>query len=255
MSRHVHQGFQTRSWWCQVRRRRHRRWHSCPSHRRSRHTAARSRRRRTNNCWLRPSCRPRRRSVTARRWRPATTHIRQVTRIDGNSCIWHRLLPWLFPVIWGRRYSWLASSPSQPCLLCCPLSAPPLSYLSYMHLSISGLDTLIFFSLVCPHLTFFSLCAPLSFSSHGRTTCRFSVIFLEHGKAVCLWQIWMHHSCPSNVFILDLIPPYHSCIWQLQLCGHTECSVYSTASRCGCSCWCMSLGWRMGTALLGESNS
>ena len=35
------------------------------------------------------------------------------------------------PVIRGRRYSWLASSSMLPCLLCCPLSAPPLSYLSY----------------------------------------------------------------------------------------------------------------------------
>ena len=39
------------------------------------------------------------------------------------------------PVIWGRRYSWLASSAILPCLLSCSLSTPPLSYLSYTHLS------------------------------------------------------------------------------------------------------------------------
>ena len=33
------------------------------------------------------------------------------------------------PVIWGRRYSWWSYSSVRPCLLRCPLSAPPLSYL------------------------------------------------------------------------------------------------------------------------------
>ena len=56
-----------------------------------------------------------------------------------------------------------------PCLLSCPLSDPSLSCLSCMRLSILGLAVLFFFSPVSPHLTFFSLCAPLSFSSHGRT--------------------------------------------------------------------------------------
>ena len=50
-----------------------------------------------------------------------------------------------------------------------------LCHVSCMHLSIVGLAVLFFFSPVSPHLTFFSLCAPLSFSSHGRTT---SVVFL-----------------------------------------------------------------------------
>ena len=51
-----------------------------------------------------------------------------------------------------------------PCLLCCPLSAPHLSYLSYTRLSTSGLDALFFFSLECSHLAFFLLYAPLSSS-------------------------------------------------------------------------------------------
>ena len=67
------------------------------------------------------------------------------------------------PIIWGRQYSCLTSSSILPCLLHCPLSDPPLSYLSYMHLSILSLASLYFFSLVCPHLAFFSPCAPLSF--------------------------------------------------------------------------------------------
>ena len=88
-----------------------------------------------------------------------------------------------------------------PCLLCGPLSAPPLSYRSYVHLSILSFAALFFFSLVCPHLTFFSLCALLSFSLHGRTT---SVVF-------CTFLGRLHHSCcPSNVFISDVIPPCHS---------------------------------------------
>ena len=47
-----------------------------------------------------------------------------------------------------------------PCLLYCPLSAPPLVYLSYKHLFTLGLANLLF-SLVCPHLAFFSLCEPI----------------------------------------------------------------------------------------------
>ena len=98
------------------------------------------------------------------------------------------------PVIWGRRYSWWSSSSMLPCLLRCPLSAPPLSYLSYTHLSTVGLAALFFFSLVCPHLAFFSLCAPLSSSPHGRKyhLSRFSVFFLD--------------ACTTP----DLIPPCHS---------------------------------------------
>ena len=83
------------------------------------------------------------------------------------------------PVIWGRRFSWWSYSSMLPCLSCCPLSAPLLSCLSCMHLSILGLAVLFFFSPVSPHLTFFSLCAPLSFSSHGHHFSRFSVIFLD----------------------------------------------------------------------------
>ena len=79
------------------------------------------------------------------------------------------------PVIWGCRNSWLASSSILPCLWHCPLSAPPLSYLSYMYLSILGLAALFFFSPVCSHLALFSLCVLLSIFSHGRTT---SVVFL-----------------------------------------------------------------------------
>ena len=44
-----------------------------------------------------------------------------------------------------------------PCLLSCPLSDPSLSCLSCMRLSILGLAALLFFSLVFPHLAFFSL--------------------------------------------------------------------------------------------------
>ena len=81
------------------------------------------------------------------------------------------------PDIWGRRYSWWRYSSMLPCLLSCPLSDPHLSCLSCMRLSILGLAALAFFSLVCPHLAFFSLCAPLSFWPYHLS--RFSVIFLE----------------------------------------------------------------------------
>ena len=66
-----------------------------------------------------------------------------------------------------------------PCVLSCYLSDPLLSCPSYIHLSILGLSALFFFSLVCPHLAFFSLCAPLSFSSHGRTLHSFYCNFVD----------------------------------------------------------------------------
>ena len=91
--------------------------------------------------------------------------------LGAISWIIHLLAPSLpCPVIWGRRYSWLASFSILPCLLHCPLSTLPVSYLSYTHLSILGLAALLSFSLVCPHLAFFSICAPLTISSYGRTT-------------------------------------------------------------------------------------
>ena len=102
-----------------------------------------------------------------------------------------------WPVIWGRRYSWLASSSILPCLLHCPLSTPPLSYLSYIHICIICLAALFFFSLVSPHLAFFSRCAPLSFSTHGLPL----QLFFCNFNVSC---------CPSDVFISDVIPPCHS---------------------------------------------
>ena len=68
---------------------------------------------------------------------------------------------------------------------------------SCMHLSIVGLAVLFLFSPVCPQLAFFSLCAPLSLSSHGRTLQSFFCNFIGR----------LHHSCcpPSNVFISDLL--------------------------------------------------
>ena len=48
------------------------------------------------------------------------------------------------PVIWGLRYSCLYSSSMLPCLLRCPLSAPPLSY---THLSTVGLASLFLFAI------------------------------------------------------------------------------------------------------------
>ena len=49
------------------------------------------------------------------------------------------------PVICGRPCSWWLYSSMLPCLLCCPLSAPPLSYFSCTHLSTSGLAALLLF--------------------------------------------------------------------------------------------------------------
>ena len=90
-------------------------------------------------------------------------------------CSYHHLIllhPWLVPSsgIAGSPYSCLASSSTLTCLLYCFISAPPLSCLSYTHFSTLGLASLFFFSLACPHLAFFPLCAPLLFSSHGHTT-------------------------------------------------------------------------------------
>ena len=108
-------------------------------------------------------------------WSASDRSNHAFSRLHSNS--WHSSSSSSLacPVIWGRWYSWLASFSILPCLLRCPLSTLPVSYLSYTHISNLGLAALFFFSLVCLHLAFFSLCAPLSFSSHGRTT---SVVFL-----------------------------------------------------------------------------
>ena len=75
------------------------------------------------------------------------------------------------PVIWDRRYTSLVSSSILPCLLRCPLSFSPACVVSLLHASFHlRFGSFFFFSLVCPHLAFFSLCAPVSFCSHGRTT-------------------------------------------------------------------------------------
>ena len=88
------------------------------------------------------------------------------------------------------------------CLSCCPLSDPPLSFLYCVHLSIVGLAVL-FFSPVCPHLTFFSQCNVLLFhSTHMAVPLQ---------SFFCNFLGRLHHSCcPSNVFISDRIPPCHS---------------------------------------------
>ena len=67
------------------------------------------------------------------------------------------------------------------CPVCCVvLTQPRLCqlYLYCTHLSSFGLASLYFFFLLCPHLPFFSLCAPLSSSSHHFNS-RFSVLFLD----------------------------------------------------------------------------
>ena len=84
-------------------------------------------------------------------------------------------VPGLSPDVPSSGVTGIFTSSMLPCLLRCPLSTPPVSYLSYTHLSILGLAALFFFSLVCPHPAFFSLCAPLSSSSREP----FSVIFLD----------------------------------------------------------------------------
>ena len=57
----------------------------------------------------------------------------------------------------------------------------PASVISLLHASYFRRFGRPLFPLVCPHLAFFSLCAPLSSSSHGRAYhfSRFSVISLD----------------------------------------------------------------------------
>ena len=74
---------------------------------------------------------------------------------------------------------------------------------SVISLSIVGLAVLFCLSLLCPHLAFFSLCAPLSLSSHGRR--------LPLQLFFCNFLGRLHHSCcPFNVFISDLTTHCHS---------------------------------------------
>ena len=74
-----------------------------------------------------------------------------------------------------------------PCLLCCPFSALPLSYLSYTHLSTLCLAS-FFFSLECPHLALFSLLAGHPF--HGWPAR------LRGHKFSGLWKVWTVPSPP-----------------------------------------------------------
>ena len=80
------------------------------------------------------------------------------------------------PVISGRRYSCLSYSSMLPCLLCYPVSVPPLSYLYYTHLFglylrlVTGMSTSNILLNTCS--SFILIAWPYHFS-------RFSVIFLD----------------------------------------------------------------------------
>ena len=74
------------------------------------------------------------------------------------------LRPWL--VSSSGVADCLSYSPILPCFLRRPHSTPLLSYLSYTHLSTVGLAALFFFSLVCPHLAFFSLFILITWPYH-----------------------------------------------------------------------------------------
>ena len=123
------------------------------------------------------------------------------------------------PIIWSRRYSWLASFSILPYLLRCPLSTLPVSYLSYTHLSILGLAALFFFSLVCLHLALFSLCAPFSFSSHGRTT---SVVFFLIFFDACT-TLAVPLMCSFRILSLLVTPHIHLSILISFTSSHAYC--------------------------------
>ena len=98
------------------------------------------------------------------------------------------------PVTRGRRYSWWSYSSMLHCVV---LFQPRICHISLTSIfPPPSLAMFFFLSLVCPHLAFFSLNAPLSSLTHGHTN---SVVF-------CNFLGRLHHSCPSNVFISDLIP-------------------------------------------------
>ena len=99
------------------------------------------------------------------------------------------------PVIWGRRYACLFSSFMLPCLLCYPISALA-SVISLLQVSLAAL----YFSMVCPHLSFFSLC--LIFHPPYMVIPLQSFFCHFHGRL-------RYSCCPSNVFISDVIPPWH----------------------------------------------
>ena len=105
----------------------------------------------------------------------------------------HILLPWLFP---SPGVAGIADDLIPPC---CPVCRVVLfqthpSVMSLLCESFILVWPSPFFSPVCQHLTFFSLCAPLPLQSF-----------------LCNFLGRLHHSCcPSDVFISDLIPPCHS---------------------------------------------
>ena len=113
------------------------------------------------------------------------------------------LHPWLVP---SSGIAGLADDLiSQGCPVCCIVlfhSAPPLSYLSYKHLSTLSLAALFFFSLVYPHLysILLTMCSSLIL-----ITWPLESFFCNLLGRLC------QSCCPSNyVFISDLIPPCHS---------------------------------------------
>ena len=106
-------------------------------------------------------------------------------------------------IIWVAGIADLLLPPLCP-VCCVVLFQPRLYHISLLHVYVHlrfGFSFLLF-SGMC-HLAFVSLCGPLSFSSHGRTT---PVVF----PVICLDACDTHSCCLSNVFISNLIPPCHS---------------------------------------------
>ena len=132
----------------------------------------------------------------------------------------HLLHPWLVPSsIWGRRYSWLASSSILPCLLCCPLSTLPVSYI-YIHASFHlrfGRPLLLFPGMSTSSILL-TMCSYLILLTWPYNFSRCSVIFFD---------AWTNLGVPLMCSFW---------IWSLLVTPHIHLSILTsfTSSRASC---------------------
>ena len=120
--------------------------------------------------------------------------------------------PWLVPSSGIADDLISPYSSMLPCLLCCPLSDPPLSCLSY-HARFGR--PLLLFPGMSTSSILLTMCPSVSSSSLDSFFCN----FLGRLRYSC---------CPSNVFISDLVTPHISIRISFSLVWPKICFTHST---------------------------
>ena len=118
-----------------------------------------------------------------------------------------------------------------PCLLRWHLSAPPLSYLSYTHLPTLGLPALFFFSLLCPHVGFFSLVLVFHSDHTVAASCNLNIENLMvtiHKKALTKMDYPLDHIL-NNTIVLSAISKTNSILrWRWKQKSHNRSIIIKT---------------------------